>query len=135
MATLTASAAASGVQPIAENGVNAIRSTYTLAANLSAGDVIQMAKLPAGARVLGGNVSVNIPGQGATGITVGDGGDADRYVLSATATSSLVNFNALTMDYSYSVSDTIDITIDTVASATAVGSISLAVWYTANQPK
>lgn len=133
MSTLTASAAVSGAQPIANIGPNAFRETYTLAADLSAGDVIQMAKVPAGAKMIVGNVSVNIPGQGQMGFTVGDGLDPDRFVLSATASSTLVHFNSLAMDYEYTAADTIDITIDSIASATAVGSISIGGVYVWNQ--
>ena len=133
MTILTASAAMSGVQPIANIGPNGFRETYNLAAALAAGDVIQMFKVPDGAKMLGGNVSVNIPGQGAMGFTVGDGIDPDRFVLSATASTALVDFNSLAMDYEYTAADTIDITIDSIDSATAVGSISIAGWYTWNQ--
>ncbi len=132
MATLTASAAMSGVQPIANIGINGIRETYNLSANLSAGDVIRMVHVPDGAKLLGGNVSVNIPGS-LVGITVGDGNDADRFLLSASGSTTLFNFNALTMDYEYTAADTIDVTIDSVTSATAVGSISIAAWYEWNQ--
>lgn len=131
MATLTASAAASGAQPIACNGFNCAYGSYTLTASSSVGDVIQMVKVPAGARIVGGRLTTT--GIGLTGATVGDGGSSTRYTLSASFSATVKAFDATTMDYSYSVADTIDITINSVATATAAGTYHLRVDYLFNQ--
>lgn len=131
MATLTASAAASGVQPIANNGLNVVNGSYTLAASSSVGDVIQLVKVPAGARICGGRLTTN--GIGLTGFSVGDGGDSTRYITSATGSSVTTWFSGVSQDYSFSVADTIDVTIDSVKTGTAAGSFYLTAFYTFNQ--
>lgn len=131
MATLTASGAASGVQPIACNGLNVVHGQYTLANSSSAGDVIQMVKVPAGARIVGGRLTTS--GIGLTGATVGDGGSTTRYTNSASFSSTTIQFNSTTQDYSYSVADTIDVKINSVGTGTAAGTYYLTVFYTFNQ--
>jgi len=85
MATLVASKAAAAVQPKKLHaGVNTITSVYTTTAALSAGDVIQMVKLPDRARVvevLLGHRTVD----GAAILQVGDGLAAGRFIGSTTA--------------------------------------------------
>lgn len=133
MATLTASAAqANRSAKYIENGVVAAYATLSITAALSSGDVIQFVKVPQGAQVL--DVTFfNLEGAGNNvTMVVGDGGDADRYVTSTSATG-VVRANATTFPYSYSAEDTIDITIGTVVSATATGSLGIAVFYILDQ--
>lgn len=104
---------------------------------LSAGDVIQMVKVPNGAVIVHRAIS-GVAGAAAVGLNIGDGGDGDRYghvTLSATAHYHIGNA-AAGHGYQYSLSDdatvrydTVDLTIDSVSSATATCSIVLTVTY------
>lgn len=138
MATLTSTAcqtSASGffLNPprYIENGVVARSAQYTFTAAQSAGDVIQMIPIPKGAMVI--DVAANsVVGGAAFAYFVGDGNSTQRYINSASAsgTSLLVRMNqGLGLGYSYSADDTIDIGIQTVASASAAGTIRLTVMY------
>lgn len=90
-----------------------------------------MVRVPAGARVVGGLLTVT--GIGLTGATVGDGNSATRYTVSASFSSTAFTFNNPTLNYSYSVADTIDITINSVGTGTAAGTYTLRVDYLFNQ--
>lgn len=130
MATITAGAAQSYAQPKATFGANAISVEYDLTASLSAGDVIQMAKLPEGARIVSGNIDFNLTSANTVTLSVGDGGSATRYLgnTSASANTTISNFTSGT-GYSYSAVDTVDITVAAVTSATATGNIILNLVY------
>jgi hypothetical protein len=137
MATLTASAAQANVPAkYAINGDITRVVSYTVAAALSAGDIIQMLKVPPGANVVAVSLYTDLFGGGNATITgVGDGGSANRYLGSASTSSSLaaalvIAGNGSGLGYSYSVEDTVDITIGTVTSASAVGKFTLRVTYT-----
>lgn len=135
MATLTASAAQSTVPAKYQiNGEVARFVTYTVSANLSAGDVIQMLKVPSGACVISLDLWTDQFGtSNATIGGVGDGNSAARYIGSTSTSSSLaaiVSINPSAIGYSYSAEDTIDVTIGTVTSASNVGVIALRVRYT-----
>lgn len=134
MATLTAGAAAAIAPAKAIHaGVNSVVGEYDLAASLSAGDVVQMVKVPAGARIVDGHLNINCTGSALT-ISVGDGSDVDRYIASQSASADgVIRFNTAAMEYSYSAADTIDVTISAESSATATGSIKLTVQYMMDQ--
>lgn len=127
MATFTGPKAKSGVQAKALHaGENVIYGTYSASATLSAGDVIQMVKVPDGARVTGITVSGNldlstVP---AAVINVGDGIDDDRYFSGVLSEPSAVN----TMfhgghGYEYSAADTIDVTVDGIGGSANASSV------------
>jgi hypothetical protein len=136
MATLKSNKAQAGEQPRQVHaGTNSIAFTYSVTANLSVGDVIQLAKIPDGAIVdyikvwhTTGNIAFDI----------GDGGDTDRYIDSASiVTNSSVVADALAgRNYQIDVTDgaadqfdTIDMTILVVTTATAAGAISGVIQY------
>ena len=133
MATFTASAAES-TAPAFYNVNGAVTRTVqrSVAVALSAGDVYQMLKVPAGAVVSDVTFVVDLFGGGNATVTIGDGNDADRYFASLSTGASGVTRMSLPagFGYSYSAEDTIDITFSTVTSATAVGVVRLAVTYT-----
>ena len=125
MATFTASAAQTAVQPKALRvGLVAIRSTYSLAAAPSAGDVFQMIKVPANTTP----VFVQFGSSNNTPsfiMEVGDGIDTDRYYSIATYSIAqgmvLANVNKAVIQppYTYSVDDTIDIILSTITASNA----------------
>lgn len=124
MATKTAAAAQTTIQPKGLRvGLVAVTSTYSISAagtSLSAGDVIQMIKVPAGATVVSLMVSSNYSGDAA--FTVGDGLDDDRYISRRSASVAMlpVYVNTISAPYTYSTDDTIDIDV-TAASITTLG--------------
>jgi hypothetical protein len=133
MATKTAAKVASGVQAKSLRvGNNQVTSTYTLDSSLSAGDVIQMIKVPENATVT--YVAINMP-LGIGVANVGDGIDTNRYIdlnFSANSTQTVINTNY--SPYTYSADDTIDVQISLVStggSATS-GTISLTAFFTLN---
>jgi hypothetical protein len=140
MATYTSGNAQSTVPVrVIETGTVAVRGVYNAnGATVSAGDVLQMVKIPHGARIVDGWVKAAIPVDGAA-IAVGDGSSANRYVLSVSASTGpvLARFNAAAgfgVQYSFSDDaaiqfDTIDVTIVSAASATTTCSIELVVIY------
>ena len=125
MATFTATAAQTAVQPKALRvGLVAIRSTYSLAAAPSAGDVFQMIKVPANTTP----VFVQFGSSNNTPsfiMEVGDGIDTDRYYSIATYSIAqgmvLANVNKAVIQppYTYSVDDTIDIVLSTITASNA----------------
>jgi len=115
MATLTSTYAQSDVQAKAVlAGLNWVYAEYTLGAAFSAGDVVQMVKIPNGARIADvkvGNLSV------ASGsFSVGDGGNTSRYIAGTSATLSTVfSLNqAGGLGYKYSISDDVAVQFDTI---------------------
>ena len=125
MATLTATGAQSTVQPKALRvGLVAIRSTYSLAAAPSAGDVFQMVKVPANATpvFVQFGCSNNTP---SFIMEVGDGIDTDRYYSIASYSIGqgmlLANVNKAVVlpPYTYSLDDTIDIILSTITASNA----------------
>lgn len=136
MATLTASAAQSTIPAkFRINGtISRVISFSTPAAGYSAGDVVQMLRVPNGACITDLKFWTDLFGTSNATITgVGDGVSANRYIASASTSSSLAVALLITqggLGYSYSVEDTIDITIGTVTSASNVGVLTLMVTYT-----
>ena len=129
MGTFTTSKTASGIQPRALNaGLVTVTATYTLASSSSAGDVIQMVKVPKGATPI--YVAVSCTGVGVGTARVGDGVSTGRYIeplaYSAGMAQTLINV-ATWVPYTYSTDDTIDITISAVSTASTVGSFTLVV--------
>lgn len=126
MATKTAAACASTVQPRGlRTGLVAVTEVYSLTTTLSAGDVIQMVKVPKGATPV--YVAVSGPSTGVTTITVGDGEDPNRYIdgyaTSANAVQQAINVNYV--PYTYTADDTIDIKVSAASIATVGGYVTL----------
>ena len=124
MATRTAAAAQTTVQPKGLRvGLVAVTSTYTIGAglSLSAGDVIQMIKVPANATVVSLMVTSNYSGDAA--FTVGDGLDDDRYISLRSASVAMlpVYVNRVLAPYTYSADDTIDVDVTAVSISTVGG--------------
>lgn len=133
MATLTATAAAA--TSIARyHAVGA--TTRTVSFNpagtiLSAGDVIQMLKVPAGAVINDMALAISSSEQSYTITGLGDGNSTSRYIASQSMV--LVQTARLIsgIGYAYTADDTIDVVIGTVTSGTAANcDIRLTVTYT-----
>jgi len=134
MATLKADKAQDGVQPrFVHAGSTSVKFVYSVTASLSSGDVIQLCKVPHGAIVDGFILVRTGAGQFTAGM--GDGGSASRYLVSATLVANTVitdaSIVAAAVGYQYNLSDdaadqfdTIDLTVQTVTTATAAGVIT-----------
>lgn len=144
MATLIASQAKSGVSPKAVHaGVNAVRSVYSLTATLAAADIIQMCKLPDGARIvdvqLGHEVAIGVAGK----LNVGIRADHDGLIASASvATANRVwGVDAAGLGKRYDISDDASVRFtmveikasDFTGTGTKSGAISLVVSYTVDE--
>lgn len=118
-------------------GLVSATAVYSVGAglSLSAGDVIQMVKVPKGASL------VYMALQGGSGdalITVGDGGDDDRYMTGLTMGSNstvirTMNTQAAALPYIYSVDDTIDIAVSTVSVGTITGGFAMRCIFSMNE--
>lgn len=131
MATFTASAAQSNVPSIyRENGTVTRVIQYTHSVALSAGDVIQMVKVPIGAIVSRVQAAVSVSA-GVVTANIGDGNDTSAYaaavVLSGTGTALASQFRGL--GRSYSAEDTIDIVVTALSAVPGTCKIKLAVDY------
>lgn len=139
MATLTSSAVASTV--MARAGIDLIikSASYTLTANPSANDIIQMVKVPAGAtvqRVILHTADIDTNGTPTANFEVGDGNDTDCYITSTNVPrtggirSSDSGPGPSTAYITYTSDDTIDIKVNTASATFASGTVSLIVFYT-----
>jgi hypothetical protein len=135
--TLTSDAVASGVQARAHLHEHTIVAKYTVAAALVLNDVIQMVKIPAGAKIVDLTLSctdLDTNGTPAIVLDVGDGSDTDRFIDGSTIGQA---GGIARLDqhgghgYAYSAEDTIDVLVQ-VAPATGAtsGTITLTVKYT-----
>lgn len=135
MATFTASAAQSTAAPkYIERGMIARSCIWTFsAAAASAGDVVQMIRVPAGAHIHDVSVVNDFNAASATfAVNVGDGNSATRYIGSATEDTIVVRAET-GVGYSYSVEDTIDIVVATAASASVGATVRVTVFYSMDQ--
>lgn len=125
MATLTASKAAGGIQPKGLRvGLVAVTMAYSVTASLSAGDVIQMVKVPMNATPIYVGVS---GGSGACVVKVGDGVSTGRYMAtrSASIAMAMQTISSAYVPYAYSTDDTIDILVSAVSTGVASGAFNL----------
>ena len=138
MATVTSSGAGSDDVARSDVGITAATETYTFATSgdgTAAGDVIQMIKVPAGARILDVILAcddVDTNGTPTIVLDVGDGGDTDRFIDGSTVgqTGGVSRMNsAVGADYTYTADDTIDIRLDAAAATKAAGDVHLTVLY------
>lgn len=144
MATITAIAtgAASGIIPREIHaGVNSVFSVYSLTATLTVGDIIQICKLPDGARIV--DVIVNNNGDVFDGkMNVGTRADHDQFIASQTFQATTIRANrglGAVLDVSDAATTrytTIEAKISdsTSASGSNAGSLQFTVLYTMDQP-
>lgn len=133
MATFTATAAAAPAKYI-ERGMISRSCLWTFsAAAASAGDVVQMIRVPAGAHIHDLSVVPDFNAASATfAVNVGDGNSGARFVASATADVTVIRATA-GIGYSYSAEDTIDITVATAGSASVGATVRVTVFYSMDQ--
>jgi len=125
MATLYSQQASAGVSPKGLRvGLVAVASTYSLAASLSTGDVIQMVKVPAGATVVNIIFKSYTSGAGNGSVRIGDGVNTTRYIqdyaVSVSASPVFLN-NPAWRPYEYSADDTIDVLVSASATWSGTG--------------
>ncbi len=144
MATMIASAALSTVQPRAVHaGVNSVYSVYSLTATLSAGDIIQMCKLPDGARVINASLLSNVNPFAMVGVfNLGTRADVDQFIMSATVSAN-IRFSANNADGHGAVLDVsddaspnytmVELSVAAGVTGTQSGSISTIIQYVLDQ--
>ena len=137
MGTLTGSKAGSGVQARSHvAGTVSVYAEYTASATVSAGDVVQMVKVPKGAMVTDMRLSTNTLADQGAHLQVGDGVDTDRYISASGGTvvaGTDIN-QASGLGYEYTADDTIDIKVVVVGgTATAAAVYKLTVQYTMDE--
>ena len=118
--------ATAGTQPKGLRvGLVAVTGTYSVSAALSAGDIIQMVKVPKGANLVYMSL---FGGSGDALVTVGDTVSTARYLSSVTMgsnSSTIRTINTYSAPYVYSVDSTIDITVGTVSVGTITGGFGM----------
>lgn len=141
MATFTSDKAkTSAARRYSHRGLVIEFATYSGSATLSAGDVVQMVKVPAGARVENFTLSTNTLTTSSTGtLSIGDGLNTDRYMASAQPTYTGVTHGAAknhaAHGYEYSADDTVDVRVATVGGdGTANPVIKLTLAYYCDNP-
>ena len=147
MATLVGSQAESGVQPRAIHaGVNSVYGDYDLAATLGVGDVIQLCKIPDGARITGYTLQTTEALGTSVELNLGTRTDPDLLVASATCAASQVigpdsafaAVGGIGSVLDRSDADTVKYTMIEVvaaaaAGATSTGNVAVTINYTLDQ--
>lgn len=138
--TFTSDKAASTVQARTGLEVIPVYAEYELTAALVDDDVIQMVKVPEGARVLEVILTtddLDTDASPALALNVGDGSDPNRYIAASTIgqTGGTVRMGqgivTSTSSHTYAADDTIDIHVETApATGAATGTLCLTVLYT-----
>lgn len=134
MATLTASAAQANAQPI-YNAVGTVERTVFFTHNiaLSAGDVVQMFKIPNGAQVNSVAISAISFSAGVVTVNIGDGNDVSAYGAAVVLSGSVISVATMTgrgLGRSYSAEDTIDLVVTAISAPPATATIALTISYT-----
>ena len=131
MTVRTASAAQStATAPILRVGLLAVTSIYSMGAgeSVSAGDIIQMIRVPANAKPIWLGLTSNYV---QASLTVGDGLDDNRYIAIGSSSAAFATSThnpsqaAVYSPYTYSVEDTIDIYISLVSVSSIAGAFNL----------
>jgi len=135
MATLTATAAAANAQAVYNvTGATTRVVFYTHNVALSAGDVIQMLKVPNGAQITNIGISAISFSAGVVTANIGYGGDVSAFgatvVLSGSAIALSTTMTGRGLGYSFSAEDTIDIQVAAISAPPATATIALLVSYT-----
>lgn len=133
MATFTASAAQSNVPAIMSVNRTVTRVVQiTQTAALSAGDVLQMVKVPNGCNISRVVASMSLSA-GVVTVNIGDGNDTSAYAASlvwtAGATVTLGNLPFRGLGRSYSAEDTVDVQITALSAVPGTCKIKLVVDY------
>lgn len=132
MATLTASAAQANAPALASVNRTITRVVrYAATAALSAGDVVQMCKVPMGAVVTGVGFGISASA-GAVTVNCGDGNDTSAYAAAVVLSGSAVSVAMPARGYgrSYSAEDTIDLVVTAVSAAPGTADLFLKIEYT-----
>lgn len=125
-----ATAAFQAMEHTGSGNMVCVTARYSLTANLSANDVIQMIKIPAGATIVDGYLKMT----GALGFAyeVGDGDSSTRFTaattVSASTTGTVVSFLRSVLPFTYTSADTIDVKATVIAASTA-SNFALTVFY------
>lgn len=133
MAVFTATAAQANqpaIYAVNRSVERIVQYQYTVSA--SAGDVIQMVRVPNGAIIATVQVAVSYSA-GVTTVNIGDGGDTSAYGASVVLSGSVVALASMPyrgLGRSYSVEDTIDIQIASISAPPGDSKITLRVCYT-----
>lgn len=133
MATLTATAAQANIPATMHlTGTITRIAQYTFTASASAGDVVQMLRVPVGAIV--SRVAIaNSASAGVLTVNIGDGNDASAYGASVVLSGSAITQTSMPyrgLGRSYSAEDTIDVTVAAVSTPAAETKLTLVVEYT-----
>lgn len=132
MATFTATAAQANQPAIYQhNGTIDRIVQYRYTTSASAGDVIQMVRIPAGAIVAAVGLACSYSA-GVTTVNVGDGNDTSALGASVVLSGSVVALTSLPyrgLGRSYSVEDTIDIQIASISAPPNDSWVTLRVQY------
>lgn len=126
MATYSSSKTAAGIQPKGLRfGSTVVSEVYSFSVSASTAMVVQMIKIPKGAQTAAVFVGNNNAGQ--LTVQVGDGIDPDRYYVETTLSTGMgmVLCNTINPLYTYSLDDTIDVTISRVSVTTLGGALYL----------
>lgn len=131
--TKYAAKVASTVTARSEIGVNAITGTYEWAEALEVNDIVQMVKVPKGAKIIDVILGTDDLDT-ATGntLSVGDGTTADRFITASTVSQAggIVRMSNIGgMGYVYTADDTIDIKVIAVGTSATSGTMVLTVLY------
>lgn len=140
MASTYIAAAAALDAPVADARIAGqavtIYSEFTFPAAPVINDVVQMIKVPKGARVIETKLGADdLDTNGAPTITldVGDGGDVDRYIAASTVAQAggapVESILKTGFGFVYTTDDTIDIMVKAAPATGAVGTVRLAVTY------
>lgn len=134
MATLTATAAQANAQAMF-NVTGTITRTvfYTHNVALSAGDVVQMLKVPNGCQIHQVAISAISFSAGVVTMNIGYGGDASAFGASVVLSGSAISLATMTgrgLGYSFSAEDTIDLTVAAISTPPATATVALTVVYT-----
>lgn len=134
MATYTHPRAATGASIKAVHaGVNSETAEYSFSNTMSAGDIVNLFKVPAGAVVVDVITRFTKPSAGVVQFGVGDDGSAERYNASISASG--VNRATAGIPYSYSVDGTVRATVSgSTTNSTIGGTISVTVLYKLDDP-
>lgn len=102
---------------------------YSTTAAASANDVIQMIKVPKGAVIVDGWITMD--SSGAFTFSVGDGSSVARFQASASVSGAATQqiFLKSKLGHEYTADDTIDVKLTGIAGSIAAHNISLTVYY------
>lgn len=134
--TQTSSQVAAGIQPKTRLGLNTVNAVFEIDHALELNDVIQMVKVPAGAKiteVILATDDLDTNGTPLLGLDVGDGSDDNRFISASTIgrTSGVARLDQVDgLNYVYAAEDTIDVSVQAApATGATSGTIRLTVIY------